>query len=104
MAPPAPLVDFWAPWIGAHLSDDHFKRCRWSSAELPLLQAPHDKSIMTSKSNPSSQVRSSDEVRCHCGQLIARIIGEGLELKCKRCRRLVIIPFASIGGWPFHAR
>jgi len=25
--------------------------------------------------------------------------GRGIELKCKRCKRIVIIPFSSIEGW-----
>lgn len=44
-------------------------------------------------------VRCSEDIRCHCGQLMARIVEAGLELKCKRCRRLVIIPFTDIQGW-----
>jgi len=40
-----------------------------------------------------------DETRCECGQLIAKVSGEGLELKCKRCKRLIVIPFSSIKGW-----
>ncbi|WHZ26133.1 MAG: hypothetical protein OJF51_000928 [Nitrospira sp.] len=39
------------------------------------------------------------ETRCECGQLIAKVCGQGLELKCKRCKRIVIIPFSSIEGW-----
>jgi hypothetical protein len=39
------------------------------------------------------------ETRCECGQLIAKVCGNGLELKCKRCKRIVIIPFSSIEGW-----
>jgi len=39
------------------------------------------------------------ETRCECGQLIAKVCGQGLELKCKRCKRMVIIPFSSIEGW-----
>jgi len=39
------------------------------------------------------------ETRCDCGQLIAKVRGQGLELKCKRCKRIVVIPFASIKGW-----
>lgn len=39
------------------------------------------------------------ETRCECGQLIAKVRGHGLELKCKRCKRIVVIPFASIEGW-----
>ncbi|NGZ02897.1 MAG: hypothetical protein CV090_07600 [Nitrospira sp. WS238] len=39
------------------------------------------------------------ETRCECGQLIAKVGGQGLELKCKRCKRIVVIPFTSIEGW-----
>ena len=49
----------------------------------------------------STMSRSADrsETRCECGQLIAKVRGEGLELKCKRCKRIVVIPFSSIEGW-----
>lgn len=40
------------------------------------------------------------EARCECGQLMAKLRGNGIELKCKRCRRLVVIPFSGIEGWP----
>lgn len=40
-----------------------------------------------------------NETRCECGQLIAKVRGQGLELKCKRCKRIVVIPFTSIEGW-----
>jgi phage FluMu protein Com len=39
------------------------------------------------------------ETRCECGQLIAKVRGQGLELKCKRCKRIIVIPFTSIKGW-----
>ena len=39
-----------------------------------------------------------DEARCECGHLIAKIRGKNLELKCKRCRRIVTIPYSSIEG------
>ena len=42
---------------------------------------------------------SRHETRCECGQLIAKVRGQGLELKCKRCKRIVTIPFSSIEGW-----
>lgn len=38
------------------------------------------------------------DIRCRCGQLIARWTSNGLEIKCKRCRRIVHIPFQSISG------
>ena len=39
------------------------------------------------------------ETRCECGQLIAKVQTDGIQLKCKRCKRIVMIPFASIEGW-----
>jgi len=42
----------------------------------------------------------SEQVRCLCGQLVARLVEEGIELKCKRCRRLVTIPLSRIRGMP----
>jgi len=51
-------------------------------------------------SSSSSQVASeASETRCECGQLIAKVRGQSLELKCKRCKRIVVIPFSSIEGW-----
>jgi phage FluMu protein Com len=52
---------------------------------------------MVSTSSPSG--RSYGETRCECGQLIAKVRGQELELKCKRCKRIVVIPFSSIEGW-----
>jgi phage FluMu protein Com len=39
------------------------------------------------------------ETRCECGQLIAKAQRDGIQLKCKRCKRIVTIPFTSIEGW-----
>jgi hypothetical protein len=38
------------------------------------------------------------DIRCTCGQLIARWTRAGVEIKCKRCRRLIVIPYPSIIG------
>ena len=35
--------------------------------------------------------QSSDEVRCHCGSLMARVTDHGIELKCRRCKRVVLV-------------
>ncbi len=35
--------------------------------------------------------QSSDEVRCHCGSLMARVTEHGIELKCRRCKRVVLV-------------
>lgn len=39
------------------------------------------------------------EARCECGQLIAKLRETGLELKCKRCKRIILLPFSLIEGW-----
>ncbi len=45
--------------------------------------------------NPGATDRA--EARCECGQLIAKLRTDGVELKCKRCKRIVVIPY-SMGG------
>ena len=32
------------------------------------------------------------EVRCGCGNLLARLVLGGVELKCRRCKRTVMVP------------
>jgi hypothetical protein len=54
---------------------------------------------MISTTTTTNHSAGSHETRCECGQLIAKVRGEGLELKCKRCKRIVVIPFSSIEGW-----
>ena len=39
-------------------------------------------------------VTECTDARCECGQLIARLRNEGVELKCKRCKRIVVIPYS----------
>lgn len=33
-----------------------------------------------------------DALRCACGSLLARHVPGGVELKCRRCKRTVVIP------------
>ena len=54
---------------------------------------------MASTTSPISHSANCSETRCECGQLIAKVRGQGLELKCKRCKRIIVIPFSSIKGW-----
>ena len=37
-------------------------------------------------------------LRCGCGSLLARVVAEGVELKCRRCKRQVIVPFDTRTG------
>jgi len=55
-------------------------------------------SIMPGPSDIERRDRNT-EARCECGQLMAKLLEDGIELKCKRCRRIVLIPFAAIEGW-----
>lgn len=34
---------------------------------------------------------ANTELRCDCGSLMARVTGRGIELKCRRCRRVVVV-------------
>ncbi|HBH04234.1 MAG: hypothetical protein A2W08_02535 [Candidatus Rokubacteria bacterium RBG_16_73_20] len=36
--------------------------------------------------------RPRRECRCECGSLLARLSAIGIELKCRRCKRVVILP------------
>ncbi len=36
------------------------------------------------------------EARCECGQLIAKLRGDMLEVKCKRCKRIVSISYDKL--------
>ena len=36
--------------------------------------------------------------RCTCGSLLARLVASGVELKCRRCKRLVVLPFHTAGA------
>jgi len=48
-------------------------------------------------STPEQKEPSSlSETRCHCGQLMAILRKNGIELKCRRCKRITLIPFSAI--------
>jgi hypothetical protein len=36
--------------------------------------------------------RTERELRCGCGSLMARRTASGLELKCRRCKRVIVVP------------
>ena len=45
------------------------------------------------RESQSSQrmVVHDDQCRCGCGALLARVVREGLELKCRKCKSLILI-------------
>ena len=40
-------------------------------------------------------IRDNNSLRCCCGSLLARLVPGGVELKCRRCKRKVVIPLTS---------
>lgn len=43
---------------------------------------------------PESGVRMQphgDQCRCSCGAMFARVVREGLEIKCRKCKAVVLI-------------
>jgi hypothetical protein len=39
--------------------------------------------------------REAADLRCDCGSLLARRVAGGVELKCRRCKRTVVLPLAD---------
>jgi phage FluMu protein Com len=35
-------------------------------------------------------------IRCQCGNLLARLVPAGVEIKCRRCKRQLIIPIRPL--------
>ena len=42
--------------------------------------------------------RDPSECRCLCGSLIARRVPDGVELKCRRCKRTIVVPLLDLGA------
>ncbi len=38
------------------------------------------------------------EHRCPCGSLLAKLTSQGIELKCRKCKRVQLIPNSRILG------
>ena len=36
------------------------------------------------------------DCRCGCGSLLARLRGDGVELKCRRCKRVITVALAGL--------
>lgn len=47
---------------------------------------------------------AANECRCLCGSLLARWLDAGLELKCRRCKRVIVVPWPELGPPPQTAR
>ena len=40
-------------------------------------------------------IKDGAALRCHCGSLLARLVPKGVEIKCRRCKRRVVIPLST---------
>jgi len=45
----------------------------------------------------AAATKPDNSLRCSCGSLLARVVADGVELKCRRCKRQVVVPFAAKG-------
>jgi hypothetical protein len=52
--------------------------------------------LQQNKTRPAADPDSS--LRCGCGNLLARIVADGVEIKCRRCKRHVIVPRDAKGA------
>jgi hypothetical protein len=39
--------------------------------------------------------RPGADCRCLCGNLLARVVGDRVELKCRRCKRTLLVPLTA---------
>lgn len=46
----------------------------------------------------SGNYKTTKGLRCECGSLIAVLTESGVEIKCRRCKRIKIIPLAIEKG------
>ena len=59
----------------------------------PIAAAPRDASAPGGAS--PCACRAAADLRCDCGSLLARRVARGVELKCRRCKRTVVLPLAD---------
>jgi hypothetical protein len=45
----------------------------------------------TTSAGAARMVPRGDQCRCACGSMLARVVQEGLELKCRKCKSLILI-------------
>jgi hypothetical protein len=51
--------------------------------------------------DPGREARQTRErpFRCTCGSLLARLLPEGLELKCRKCKRQIVVSLDNDSSW-----
>jgi hypothetical protein len=43
----------------------------------------------------SPRCEAADACRCVCGSLVARVVADRIELKCRRCKRKLLVPLTQ---------
>ena len=65
------------------------------------MHPPKSPSVLTSRAahrDACDACCEGEALRCACGSLVARHVSDGIELKCRRCKRIVIIPVSIEEG------
>ena len=44
------------------------------------------------ETSPARGAAPAGDCRCLCGSLLARVVEGGVELKCRRCKRTLLVP------------
>lgn len=50
------------------------------------------------ETNHAPAAKNHNSLRCFCGSLLARLVPDGVELKCRRCKRQVVVPLQGKTG------
>ena len=53
----------------------------------------------TEASSHPQPLQREDDCRCHCGRLVARIVEGGVVIKCRRCKRDLLVPWSAREDW-----
>jgi hypothetical protein len=48
------------------------------------------------ESAPASEQSDAHDRRCGCGKLAARVTTQGVEIKCSRCKRVIIVSWNDV--------
>ena len=71
-----------------------------TSLERHMIRVPPASFKPSSGEVPASRLMTdsecADECRCHCGNLLARVVPGGVELKCRRCKRTFVVKVATV--------
>jgi hypothetical protein len=60
---------------------------------VSALRAPADPPRQAAR--PCACGPAATDVRCDCGSLLARRVEAGVELKCRRCKRTLVLPLGD---------